>query len=158
MYEHPYIYLSSEVADRTDAERAAIEQAVAEEATKLSGVSVAVSSRSLLAGEVPDSPVMQSVLNSFNAGRSGDVFVIFEPQWFINEFDGLTVAATHGSPWRYDTHVPIVFAGPGIAARHVDRRVLTVDVAPTLAALLGIDRPSGATGAILVEVLGTEPH
>ena len=103
MYEHPYIYLSSEVADRTDAERAAIEQAVAEEATKLSGVSVAVSSRSLLAGEVPDSPVMQSVLNSFNAGRSGDVFVIFEPQWFINEFDGLTVAATHGSPWRYDT-------------------------------------------------------
>jgi len=158
MYEHPYIYLSPEVTERSDDERAAIEQAVAEEATKLAGVSVAVSSRALLAGEVPDSPVMQSVLKSFNAARSGDVFVVFEPQWFINDFDGLIVAATHGSPWRYDTHVPIVFAGPGIAARHVDRKVLTVDLAPTLAALLGIDRPSGAAGAILVEVMGTEPH
>ena len=80
-------------------------------------------------------------------------FAGFEPNWFINDFDGLTVAATHGSPWRYDSFVPIVFAGAGIPAKSVYRRVQTVDVAPTLAALLGTKPPSGAAGAPLVEVL-----
>ena len=67
--------------------------------------------------------------------------------------DGQTVAATHGSPWRYDTFVPIVFVGAGIPARRIYRRVRTVDVAPTLAALLGTKPPSGAAGTPLVEVL-----
>jgi arylsulfatase A-like enzyme len=77
-----------------------------------------------------------------------------EPHWFINDFDGLTVAATHGSPWRYDTFVPIVFAGMQVPAQRIQRRVLTVDVAPTLTAFLGIKPPSGAAGVPLVEVFG----
>jgi len=52
--------------------------------------------------------------------------------------------------------VPIVFAGRNIAAQHVHRRVLTVDVAPTLAALLDIKPPSGAAGVPLVEVFGRQ--
>jgi arylsulfatase A-like enzyme len=59
----------------------------------------------------------------------------------------------HGSPWRYDTHVPIVFAGPGIPSRRVHRYVSTVDVAPTLAALLGMSPPSSSAGSALEEVL-----
>ncbi len=80
-------------------------------------------------------------------------FHVFRPQWFINDFDGLEVAATHGSPWSYDTYVPIVFAGTGVAARTVGRRVRTVDVAVTLAARLSIKPPSGSVGRPLVEVL-----
>jgi len=71
----------------------------------------------------------------------------------INDFDGLTVASTHGSPWSYDTFVPVVFLVPGCAPQRVHRRVETVDVAPTLAALLGTKPPSGATGRVLPEVL-----
>ncbi len=152
-YSHPYIYLSREVTHREANEREAIERAVAEEVEKLPGVAIAVSSRALAAGNVPDMPLYRSVLENFNSVRSGDVFVVFEPYWFINDFDGLTVAATHGSPWRYDSFVPIVFAGAGIPARHIYRRVHTVDVAPTLAALLGTKPPSGAAGTPLVEVL-----
>ncbi len=92
-------------------------------------------------------------MNNFNSKRSGDVFVVFEPNWFINDFDGLTVAATHGSPWQYDISVPIVFAGFGLSSVTVDRKVHTVDIAPTLAAMCEIKAPSGSVGVPLLEVL-----
>ncbi len=150
-YSHPYIYLNPAVTRRDSI--AEIEQAVAEAVQKLPGVAIAVSSHALAAGNVPDMPLYRSVLENFSPTRSGDVFVVFEPNWFINDFDGLTVAVTHGSPWRYDTFVPIVFAGAGVPAQRVHRKVRTVDVAPTLAALLGTKPPSGAVGNVLHEVL-----
>jgi arylsulfatase A-like enzyme len=68
-------------------------------------------------------------------------------------FDKGPVAAMHGSPWRYDTHVPIIFTGPEISSQTVHRLVHPVDVAPTLAALLGMTPPSSAHGTPLEEVL-----
>jgi arylsulfatase A-like enzyme len=62
------------------------------------------------------------------------------------------MAAIHGSPWRYDTHVPILFAGPGVRNRKVSRRVAPYDIAPTLANYLGVKPPSGSVGEVLVEV------
>jgi arylsulfatase A-like enzyme len=67
--------------------------------------------------------------------------------------DGTVVATTHGSPWRYDTYVPIIFAGPGIYPQTVHRGVQTIDVAPTLSAYLGIKRPSGSWGTGLHEAV-----
>ena len=150
-YSHPYVYLSREVRRRDSIEE--IELAVAEAVQKLPGVATAVSSHALAGGNVADVPLYRSVLENFSPTRSGDVFVVFEPNWFINDFDGLTVAAPPGSPWRYDTFVPIVFAGAGVPAQRVNRKVRTVDVAPTLTVLLGTKPPSGATGTPLVEVL-----
>jgi hypothetical protein len=81
--------------------------------------------------------------------------VVFKPTWFINDFDGLSVASTHGSPWRYDTFVPVIFVVPGIAAQKIFREIATVDVAPTLSAILGITYPSGSVGNPLVEIFQT---
>jgi hypothetical protein len=131
----------------------AIEAAIVEELSKFDGVALAVSGSALRKGKLPDTPLYRSVLKNFNSKRSGDVFIVFEPNWFINDFDGLTVASTHGSPWNYDTYVPIVFAGAGLEAKNVNRRVYTVDVAATLAAFMGTKPPSGSTGKPLVEVL-----
>ena len=111
-----------------------------------------MSSRDLANNRVAQSPIHSAVLNNFYAPRSGDVYVVFEPNWFINDFDGLEVAATHGSPWTYDTHVPLVFVGNGIEDQVVMRSIYTVDVAKTLSALVGIKAPSGAFGQILYEV------
>jgi predicted AlkP superfamily pyrophosphatase or phosphodiesterase len=152
-YEHPYVYLAPELYSRKDSEREAIERAVANELARMPGVSMAVSSRALEYGNVPDTEMTRAVLKNFNAKRSGDIYVVFEPNWFINDFDGLLVASTHGAPWRYDSFVPIVFAGPGIAARTVNRRVHTVDIALTLSKMAGTKPPSGASGEVLEEVL-----
>ena len=64
------------------------------------------------------------------------------------------IAAIHGSPWAYDTYVPIFFAGTGLVPRIVSRRVSPTDIAPTIAAYLGIKYPSGSVGTPLAEVLG----
>ncbi len=152
-YSHPYLYFSEEVKTSSDIDIGALESAVVDELSKFKGVSLAVSSAALRRGNLQDTDLMRAVTNNFHAKRSGDVFIVFEPNWFINDFDGLTVASTHGSPWTYDTYVPIVFAGAGLQAQTVDRRVQTVDVAATLAAFLSIKPPSGSVGIPLTEVL-----
>jgi predicted AlkP superfamily pyrophosphatase or phosphodiesterase len=147
------LYFDSEVKNNKHIDQQSLEAAVVEELSKFKGISLAVSSSALRRGSLPDTSLMRAVVNNFNSKRSGDVFIVFEPNWFINNFDGLTVAATHGSPWTYDTHVPIVFTGPGMKPQVVSRRVHTIDIAITLAAYLNIKQPSGAEGKLLREVL-----
>jgi predicted AlkP superfamily pyrophosphatase or phosphodiesterase len=152
-YDHPYLYFSADVKNNPKIDQAELEAAVVAELMKFPGVALAVSSSALRSGDLPDNELYRSVVRNFHAKRSGDVFLVFEPNWFINDFDGLVVASTHGSPWNYDTHVPIVFVGSGMQPGVVQRPVQTVDVAVTLAAFLGIKMPSGAVGEPLVEVL-----
>jgi predicted AlkP superfamily pyrophosphatase or phosphodiesterase len=155
-YFHPYVYLNREAITAKGLDLAEVETAVAEELTQFDGVALAVSSSALSAGRVRDTPLMQSILKNYNPQRSGDIYVVFEPNRFINDFDGLTVAATHGSPWRYDTYVPIIFAGMGIPARQIARKVHTVDIAPTLSLIVGAKPSSGSFSPALSEVMGEE--
>jgi hypothetical protein len=149
----PYVYLDREVIRERGLSQAEVEQAVAEEMMKFKGVALAVSSTALMEGRVPDTAMTRSILNGHNLKRSGDVYVVFEPHWFINDFDGLTVASTHGSPWQYDSFVPVIFAGAGLQPQRVYREIQTIDVARTLAAWTGTKPPSGASGQILVEAM-----
>jgi predicted AlkP superfamily pyrophosphatase or phosphodiesterase len=79
--------------------------------------------------------------------------------WFLHSTDeakkmGIpALAAIHGSPWAYDTYVPIFFAGGKLEPQTVSRRVSPTDIAPTIAAYLGIKYPSGSVGTPLAEVL-----
>jgi predicted AlkP superfamily pyrophosphatase or phosphodiesterase len=152
-YSHPYLYFSSEIKNSGGIDMETLELAVVDELSKFQGVSLAVSSTALRRGNLQQTELMQSVVNNFHPKRSGDIYIVFEPNWFINEFDGLAVASTHGSPWNYDTHVPIVFAGMNIQHQTVDRPVQSVDVAATLSAILSIKPPSGSVGVPLTEVL-----
>jgi ABC-type nitrate/sulfonate/bicarbonate transport system substrate-binding protein len=152
-YFHPYIYLNHEAIRKHQLDIAEVQTAVAAEVSKFDGVAMAVPSTSIVTGRLPDTTLTRAILNNHNIGRSGDVFVVFEPHRFINDLDGLKVAVHHGSPWSYDTFVPIIFAGNGLKPSQVYRRVYTVDVAPTLAAWLGTKAPSGSVGHVLTEVL-----
>ena len=151
-YSHPYLYLNPEVLGDTRINRQDLENAVVRELMKFSGVSLAVSSSALQQGNLPDTYLYNSVLKNFHDKRSGDIFIVFEPNWFINDFGKLKVASTHGSPWRYDSFVPIVFAGMDLKPGKVNRKVLTVDVAPTLSAFIGVKPPSGSVGEVLPEL------
>lgn len=152
-YSHPYVYLNREVIREKGLDQAEVENAVVDELMKFDGVTLAISSTALREGNLPNTPLIQSVLRNFNPGRSGDIYVVFAPHCFINDFDGLTVACTHGSPWRYDTFVPVVFAGGDLTARRIYRAIEPLDIAPTLAALVGAKPPSGSRGVPLTEVL-----
>jgi len=155
-FEHPYVYLNHDVLRQHKLDADEVSRTIAAALTTFDGVAYAAPSIDLIEGKVPDTRLYRQILRNFNPKRSGDIYLVLEPQWFVAEFDGLTVASTHGSPWRYDTFVPVIFAGNGLAAKAVFREVQTVDIALTLARHLRIKAPSGATGAPLTEVLGQE--
>jgi predicted AlkP superfamily pyrophosphatase or phosphodiesterase len=152
----PYLYLNRDLVREKGLDQAEVEQAVAEEILKFKGVAYAVSSTALRTGNLPDTLMLRSILRNFHPKRSGDIYLVFDPYVFINDFEGLIVASTHGSPWRYDTHVPVIFAGGGLSASTVSRPVTPYDIAPTLADYLGVKQPSGAIGTPLPEVWNNE--
>jgi predicted AlkP superfamily pyrophosphatase or phosphodiesterase len=153
-YDHPYLNLAADVRNNDAIDQTALETAIAEELVDFDGVAYAVPSSRLRQGSLPDNALTRAVLNNYHPDRSGDIYLVFSPNRFINDMDGLSVTVTHGSPWRYDTYVPIIFAGFGIKPEVVTRRVHTVDVAITLATVAGASPPSGAAGDVLLEVLG----
>jgi predicted AlkP superfamily pyrophosphatase or phosphodiesterase len=153
-YYHPYVYLNRELIKEKGLDQALLEDIVAEELLKFNGVAAAVSSTALRTANLPDTLMNRAILRNFHPKRSGDIYIVFEPNVFINDFDGLTVASTHGSPWRYDTFVPVIFAGTGLQPKSVSRMITPYDIAPTLAAYLGVKPPSASIGNPLAEVLG----
>lgn len=88
--------------------------------------------------------------NGFYESRCGDVFVNFRKYWIEDRLRG----AEHGSPYEYDTHVPLLWYGWKIQKGETDSPVKMVDVTPTLAALLGINPPAGCIGKPIMEITG----
>ena len=150
----PYVYLNRDLIREKGLDLAEVELVVAEELMKFDGVAAAISSSALRTANLPDTLLIRSVLRNFHPKRSGDIYLVFEPNVFISEFDGLTVASTHGSPWRYDTFVPVIFAGAGLPSKTISRSITPYDIAPTLANYVGVKPPSAAIGNPLIEVLG----
>jgi len=152
-YYHPYVYLDREAIAKAKLDLAKVRQAVADHLMDLPEISTAISATSIESGRLAEGPIPRLVANNHQPKRSGDVYVVFRAQEFINDFDGLTVAATHGSPWRYDRHVPVVFAGRRLKGQRISRPVTPYDIAVTLSQALGVEAPSGAIGEPLAEVL-----
>ena len=92
-------------------------------------------------------PYLDAARKTWHPALSADVQVIPKPGW---QFTSYPTGTTHGSPHPYDTHVPLLFFGPKwVKAGRLDGRVEIVDVAPTLAAILGIAAPSSSEGRVL---------
>ncbi|MBA2651935.1 MAG: alkaline phosphatase family protein [Tatlockia sp.] len=84
-------------------------------------------------------------------GRSGDLYLVPYPFGALDNKNKQRVS--HGTPWRYDSYVPLLFVNPSFKAQRIYKPVNITDVAPTLAALLQIKAPSAAFGKPLQEVL-----
>jgi hypothetical protein len=145
----PYLYLDKEALARMGMERRMVAEGLAAELVGLPGIGGAVTAAQ--AREAAPRSAAAAVKHNHHPRRSGDLYIYPEPYWFM--FDRGAVAAMHGSPWRYDSHVPVVFAGPGILPSQVSRLVHPIDVAPTLSALLGLSPPAAAQGIALPEVV-----
>ncbi|GAA0784921.1 MULTISPECIES: alkaline phosphatase family protein [Pseudomonadati] len=152
LFSEPYIYLNRDLIIEKKLSLAAVQAAIADEIEKVKGVEMAITSTDIESNRVSINRVSQLVINNHHPQRSGDVYVVFSARKYINDLEGLVIASKHGSPWRYDTHVPIIFAGYNIQGQRIDRQVTPYDIAPTLSNKLSITQPSGATGRVLTEV------
>jgi predicted AlkP superfamily pyrophosphatase or phosphodiesterase len=145
----PYLYLDGDAVTASDLNRQDVASAIAAELEKQPGIGGAIPSHKVQEGG--NIGAAAAVRHNHNPRRAGDVYVFQQPYWFL--FERGPVAAMHGSPWSYDSHVPIMFAGPGIKPMHVHRRVHPIDVAPTISALLQMSPPAAAQGTVLTEVV-----
>jgi arylsulfatase A-like enzyme len=95
-------------------------------------------------GSRTGAPFIEQVRRTWYSERSGDMALVLKPYWMYSSSTSMT---THGSPHPYDTQVPILFYGPHwVKPGRVDQRVQVVDIAPTLARILGIPAPSSSEG------------
>ncbi|MGB5430707.1 alkaline phosphatase PafA [Eudoraea sp.] len=98
----------------------------------------------------------QMIQNGYHSKRSGDVILIFKPGFVPNLDPRITMqnikGTTHGSGYAYDTHVPMLWFGNSIPKGKSVRKVSVIDIAPSIAQILNISYPSGATGEPLTEL------
>ena len=107
------------------------------------GIGSAFTRRELESGRLSAAPFFDASRRSWHPDVSGEVQFTLKPNWMFTS-NSIT---THGSPHDYDTHVPILFWGPSwVRPGRVDTGVEVVDIAPTLARLLGVAAPTGSEG------------
>ena len=147
-YYRPYLYLDPGRIETAGLDFDDVREVLAEALTLEPGIHIAAT-RQMLEGW-PDRQLFDQIRNNYHPVRAGDIYIVQEPYWF--NYDKGPVVGMHGSPWNYDTHVPIMFAGPGISPAIVHRRVQPADVASTVAALLGMSPPASSQGLVLPEV------
>jgi hypothetical protein len=89
-------------------------------------------------------PYAEAVLLSHFGPRSGDVYYHMKPFWVERK-----TGTNHGTPYTYDTHVPLLWFGVGVKPGVYLQRVGVDDIAPTLSHLLGITSPPMSRGHVL---------
>jgi predicted AlkP superfamily pyrophosphatase or phosphodiesterase len=141
------LYLDLAALDAHQVQHAAAEETAAAAIARLPGIYAAYGRARILEGRLPPTDVALRVARSFHPKVSGDVVLVSEPFWVPGKLSG----TTHGSPYAYDTQVPLLLAGPGVRPGRYAGRVSTLDLAPTLADLLGVLQPAGSEGRVLAE-------
>ena len=128
-------------------------EAAVGEAMKQVGLRDYYTKSQLAEGEVPANPLGKKFLNSYSP--EGGWYVLGVPEIYTV---GSSKGTDHASPYTYDTHVPLAFYGlpfrPGTYRSHAE----PIDLAVTLASLLGINAPTHAVGRVLTEALAPSHH
>ncbi len=148
--DYPMAWLN---ADAFAGKKEADAEADAGEAMKAAGLAGYFTKSQLARGETPATEIGRRYAHSYSP--EGGWYVIGIPPLFQV---GITKGTDHATPFSYDTHVPLAFYGlafqPGIYRTHAE----PVDLAVTLASLLGINAPAKATGRVLTEALSPPHH
>ncbi len=143
----PIPYLNRELIAQKKLDEAEVELTAANAAQKMPHIFRVYTRQQLLTGQVLDDYVSTAVRNGFYRERSGDIIVIPEA-FYLYE----TTGTSHGTPFNYDTHVPVIFMGAGLKAGHYYEKIAVNDIAPTLCAIAGVQEPSGSIGRVLQEM------
>lgn len=146
-YSGPGLLLNTALIAQTGQDRSALAQETQRLLLAIPGIEAVYTGAELQANATPHAPHFTAMRRSYHAGVPVDVYFVLKPWWM---FSSTTLGTTHGSPYEPDTHVPLMLYGPRwVKAGRVDSRVETVDLAPTLARILGIEGPATVQGRAL---------
>jgi len=135
------IYLNRKLIAEKNLNVKKVSRFVVEVALQFEGVSNAISSWDL--HTAAQDGVFEIIKNGHHQKRSGEVALVVAPGWLTSySYQG----TTHGAPYSYDTHVPLIFYGNQAPSGNYYSPTYIRDIAPTISALLRMSQPSGCTG------------
>jgi predicted AlkP superfamily pyrophosphatase or phosphodiesterase len=145
--DYPLAWLDQDAFAAAHVHEHDAEKAVGE-AMKQAGLRNYYTKSQLAEGEVPNTALGRKYLNSYSP--EGSWYVMGVPDIYTV---GPGKGTDHTSPYNYDTHVPLAFYGLPFQPGTYRTSVEPVDLAPTLASLLGINAPTHSIGRVLTEAL-----
>lgn len=148
-FSYPTIILDADLIAKNFLNRAEVEATAQRFLQAFPGVALAYTRTQLESGNLPENALRLPILRAWNRDLSGDLYVVLQPG---NMMGGNI--ATHGSPWTYDTNVPVMLYGkPWFKPGKRAERALVADIAPTLSYVLDIRPPNASEGRVLAESL-----
>ena len=149
-YSSGQIFFNYEYLASRDVEQIELENIVSNYLQNLRPVAAVYTRTDLTRGDYNEGGIKGLMIRGFHPYRSGDIMVSMKPGWLssINNH-----GTSHGSAYRYDTHVPIIFYGHSIEKGESTEERYVTDIAPTISYLLWLTMPNGSTGEILDEVI-----
>lgn len=149
----PNLPLDYAAIDRAKLQRSEVESTAARWLMAQTGIAQVYTRSQFEAGAVADTRMGLLMRRAWHRELSGDLVLVTRPYWY---FSSSASGTSHGSPYAYDTNVPLVLAGrPWIKAGSYGQYAEVVDIAPTLAAILRLRPPAAAEGRVLTELLKT---
>lgn len=145
---YPYIYLDHEILHAHKINTAQASRFVAQILINQPGIFKAYALP--LSGGVEDW-LSTKVNRMAYPYRAGDVYIVTPP--YQNSDMSNEHKVFHGTPWQYDSYVPLLFVNPALKTQIIARQVATTDIASTLSSLLMIKPPSAAVGKPLKEIV-----
>ena len=142
-------FLNYSAALRAGRDSLTLEKRVGEALKSIPCVADVYFRRELAGPGAPPRPYLGEFRRSYYAPRGEDFQVRYRENYLIENSE---TGTSHGSVYRYDTHVPILFWGDGLPFRSIPREVHTVDIAPTISRMLTIEYPRTVDGAPLEEL------
>ena len=142
--DNSQLYLNANLMEEKKISYTQIYEIVRKTLLKRDDVADVIDLHNLANSTLPDYQ-LSYVKNGFNPRRSGDIMVVLNPSWFAGRKQG----TTHGSFYRYDTHVPLLFYGWKIKSGETTLRTNISDISPTVADLLNILEPNGSVGNVI---------
>lgn len=142
-----HAYLNTQLIEEKKLDLTSVQETAAQAARKAPHVFRVYTLEQAASGRVTGDAVSVAVGNGIYAKRAADIIVLAEPGFIYDD-----TGTTHGSPFGYDTHVPIVFMAPGIKPGRYFGKVAVNDIAPTLAAIAQVAQPDGSSGRVLEEM------
>lgn len=143
------IHFNNQLIEQQQLNYAAIKKATIAFLQKQDGVEFVADLDEIGSASIPE-PIKTMIINGYNYKRSGPIQIVLDPAWFAGNAGG--TGTTHGTWNPHDTHIPLLWYGWGIKPGRLTREVHMTDIAPTVAALLHIQRPNGCIGSVITEV------
>jgi predicted AlkP superfamily pyrophosphatase or phosphodiesterase len=145
-HDFPNVYLNEEAIRSSGAPPVDVERMARRAVASVPGVKSAFTRTELTSwrGTAVVAEPVRMALRNFRPDRSGHVVYQVLPLHVVSD-----AGTNHGSHWDYDTHVPLMWLGPGVKPGRYSGSVSPSDIAPTLLAMLGISASFELSGCVL---------